>query len=96
MEYYDNKIQDAPLKDINKFRVTPWPGLQYCPIANADDPEVPFAEGIDHNEMVEEDLENRSFEDKRIQHLDFRNTSFSEAILKGALTAKKQEQQEDA
>jgi hypothetical protein len=56
MEYYENKIQDAPLKDINKFRVTPWPGLQYCPIADADDPEVPFAEGIDHNEMVEEDF----------------------------------------
>ena len=39
--------------------------------------------------MVEEDLERRTYEEKRVQHIDLHNVTFSDAILKGALSSKK-------
>lgn len=60
----------------------------HYPTYDQDDPEVPFIEGIDHNANLEEDLENRSFEDRKVQHIDLRNVTFADAIMTGALSAK--------
>lgn len=96
MQYYDTKIQDVPIKNINEFRVTPWSELQHYPTVDMDDPELPFAEGIDHNVMLEEGLENKTHpEDKRVQHINLHNVIFADAILKGALTARKKEDDND-
>ena len=95
MEFFDTKIQDVPVRNNNEFKVTPWSQLQHYPTVDMDDPEIPFAEGINHNTVLKEDLETRTQEDKRIQHLDFRNATFADAILRGALSSKKQEQREE-
>lgn len=96
-QYYDTKIQDVPVKNVNQFRVTPWFELQHYPTSDMDDIEAPFVEGINHSITIEEDLENRSFEDKRVQHINLHNVTFADAIRAGALSSKKQEQaqQED-
>lgn len=60
-----------------------------------DDIEAPFAQGIDHNAMIEESLETRTHEDKRIQTINLQNVIFADAILKGALSSKKQGQQKE-
>jgi hypothetical protein len=65
--YYDAKIQDLPIKNTNQFKVTPWSELQHYPTYDLDGIEAQFAEGIDHNVMLEESLETRTQEDKRIQ-----------------------------
>lgn len=57
--YYDTKIQDVPVKNVNQFRVTPWFELQHYPTSDINDIESPFVEGIDHNTMIEESLEYR-------------------------------------
>lgn len=93
--YHDTKIQDVPLKNTNEFKVTPWSELMHYPTYDEEDPNIPFIEGIDHNTMIEESLETRTQEDKRIQHLDLWNATFADAILKGALSSKKQEQREE-
>jgi hypothetical protein len=51
-EFYDTKIQDVPVKNINQFKATPWFELQHYPTSDEDDIELPFAEGIDHNTMI--------------------------------------------
>lgn len=89
--YYDTKIQDVPVKNTSEFRVTPWFELQHYPTYDLDDIETPFAEGIDHNTMIEEGLETRVQGDKRVQHINLHNVTFAVAILKGALTARKKE-----
>lgn len=47
------------------------------------------------NEKPEERLENRSYEDQRVQHLSFKNITFADAILKGVLTAKKKPEEDN-
>jgi hypothetical protein len=45
--------------------------------------------------MLEENLETRTQEDKRIQTINLHNVTFADAILAGALSSKKQEQREE-
>ncbi|MGH9982699.1 MAG: hypothetical protein ACRD8W_01935 [Nitrososphaeraceae archaeon] len=89
MEFFDTKIQDVPVKNTNEFKVTPWFELQHYPTIDSDDTEIPFIEGIDHNTMLEEDLESRAHEDKRVQHINLHNVTFADAIRAGALSAKR-------
>lgn len=71
--------------------------LQHYPTSDLDDIEAPFVEGIDHNSMLEEDLETRTHpEDKRIQTLNLYNVTFADAILAGALSANKRKKPDNA
>ena len=92
VEYYDPNLQSDPLKDTTDFKLTPHTDLMHYPTADRDNS---FFEAINLNEKPEERLENRSFEDQRVQHLNFKNNTFADAILKGALTAKKPEEDND-
>lgn len=93
--YYDTRIQGVPVKSTTRFKVVPWFELQHYPTTDMDDFEVPFAEGIDHNTIIEKGLETRSQEDNRIQTINLHNVTFADAILKGALSSKKQEHWEE-
>lgn len=86
MIYYDTRIQDTPLKDITDSQLRPYSDLMHYPTVDADD--FPVFESIDLNKQQEEELENRAYKEQRVQHLDFRNTDFATALLKGALSAK--------
>jgi hypothetical protein len=55
----------------------------HYPTMDADD--IPFVEAIDLNTQQEEGLENHAYEDRRVQHLDFKNVTFADALLRGAL-----------
>lgn len=90
-EFYDTKIQDVPVKNTNQFKATPWFELQHYPTTDEDDIEAPFVESIDHDAMLEESLETRVQENKRVQHINLHNVTFADAILKAALTARKKE-----
>ena len=73
VEYYDQKIQDVPIKDIKESRVKTFPELDHYPTAEEDDIFVPFIEGI--NPDQEEDYDQEGVElvsssyDNRIQHI---------------------------
>ena len=86
VEYYDPNLQSGPLKDTTDFKLTSHTDLMHYPTADLDDS---FFEAINLIEKPEEGLENRSYEDQRVQHLSFKNITFADAILKGVLTAKK-------
>lgn len=83
------------IKNTNESRVTPWAELQHSPTADADDTEIAWAKGINHNTMIEENPETRTYEDKRVQHINLHNVTFADAILAGALSSKKQKQQKE-
>lgn len=95
MEYYDTKIQDSVIKNKEDFKLAPYYGLRHYPTADADD--IPFVEAInlDDTEEEEEDLESRTFEDKRVQKIHVKG-SLADAILKGALTSKTSRKDDDS
>lgn len=86
VEYYDPNLQSDPLKDTTDFKLTPNIDLVHYPTADLDDS---FFEAINLNEKPEERLENRSYEDQRVQHIRLHNVTFTDAILQNALSAKK-------
>jgi hypothetical protein len=75
-QYYDTKIQDVPVKNISEFRVTLWSELQHYPTYDENDPNILFIEGIDHNTTIDESLETRVYEDKRVQTSTISQTLF--------------------
>ena len=70
-KFYDAKIQDIPIANNNKFRITPHHDINRYPKFDDDNPEVPFLKGI----RLDEQQEDPSIEilkqspDKRIQHI---------------------------
>jgi LSD1 subclass zinc finger protein len=92
LSHYDINIQDSPIKDPTDFKLTPYSSLRHYPVYDEDDPNTLFVEGIDLNNITEDDLESRSFEDKRVQHINLHNVTFADAILKGALSARKKQE----
>jgi len=87
-QFYDTKIQDLPIKDKEDFKLAPFYDLQHYP--QGDDENSPFFEAINPNDR-EENLETRTFEDKRVQKIHIKG-SFADAIVKGALTSKKNDE----
>lgn len=88
-------IQDTPIKDQRDFKLTPYSQLQHYPQYDENDPTLPFVEGIDLNRIVESDLETREHEDRRVQHINLHNVTFADAILKGALSARKKQDDDE-
>ena len=71
-QHYDTRIQDTPIKDKEDFKLTPYSDLRHYPVWDENDPNLPFVESInvdelageaDHVELV------KSTSDRRIQHI---------------------------
>jgi len=73
VEYYDQKIQDVPIKDLRESKVRTYAELEHYHQSDEDDIFVPFIEGINPDEQEDYDLEGvelvSSSADNRIQHL---------------------------
>jgi len=94
MEFYDTKIQDSVVKDKEDFKLAPYSGLQHYPVFDADDPNIPFVEGINLDDK-EDNPETRTYENQRIQRIHVKG-SFADAIIKGALTSKTSRKDDDS
>jgi DNA-directed RNA polymerase subunit RPC12/RpoP len=71
-QQYDPKIQDVPIKDLSTSKVRVWAELAHYPIYEENDPYLPFAEGIDMDDIVEEEKDIQlisSSPDLRIQKI---------------------------
>ena len=95
LSHYDLNIQDTPIKDQRDFKLTPYSQLQHYPQYDADDPTLPFVEGINLNKIVESDLETREHDERRIQHINLHNVSFADAILHSNVLSAKKKQEDD-
>jgi hypothetical protein len=74
-QQYDPKIQDVPIKDLSTSKVRVWAELAHYPTYEENDPYLPFAEGIDMDDIVEEEKDIQlisSSPDNRIQKLHVR------------------------
>jgi hypothetical protein len=93
VQYYDiTNLQDTPLKDIKDFQLTPYSQLQHYPVFDENDPNTLFVEGIHLDKLEkEEDLATRTYDNGRVQKINLHNVTFTDAILKGALTSKKKD-----
>lgn len=73
VQWYDTKIQDVPIKNLNESRVKVYPELDHYPTEDEDDVWLPFVQGIDLDH--EEDYDQEGVElissslDNRIQHI---------------------------
>jgi hypothetical protein len=94
LTYYDTKIQDTSLSDINDYKLVPFTDLQHYPVYDEHDPSLTFIEPINLYEIEADALESRQPDNQRIQTIHFKG-GLTEAIAKGALTSKSSRQQED-
>ena len=51
MEYYDTKIQDIPIANHNKFKITPHSEIWRYPKLDEDDTNIPFVKSIKLDEL---------------------------------------------
>jgi hypothetical protein len=92
-QFYDTRIQDTPLKNITEPELRPFADLMHYPTADSEN--VPFFEAINPDKQdAEEGLEQRIYQDPSVQTIHVKG-SFADAILKGAFSSKKQNQEED-
>ena len=78
----DTSLQDIPIKDPNQDRVKVYQELDNSPVFDDHDPMLPFAEGIEVDELAgeSEDIELvKTSADHRIQHIRVRGLP-SEAL----------------
>lgn len=88
VEYYDPNQQADPIKDPTDSKLIPYTDLLHYPTADAED--LASFEAIHPDKQEgEEGLENRSYEDQRVEHINLHNVTSADAILRGALTSKK-------
>lgn len=79
--------------DIKDFQLVPYTQRHYAP-SDPDDPNTPFVEAISLDiieEEEEEGLEIRTYNNGRVQKINLHNITFADAILNGALSAKKKD-----
>lgn len=69
MQYYDTKIQDVPIANNNKFRITPHYEINRYPKFDDEDINIPFVKAIDLDDQQDSNIEIlRQSADGRIQH----------------------------
>jgi hypothetical protein len=84
------------LKDIKDFQLAPYSQLQHYPVYDENDPNTPFVEGIHLDKLEEEEgIEIRTYDNARVQKINLHNVTFADAILKGALTARKKPEEDN-
>ncbi|MGA7368018.1 MAG: hypothetical protein WBX01_02740 [Nitrososphaeraceae archaeon] len=54
IQYYDTKIQDTPITNNNKFKVTPHSDISRYPKIDDEDTNIPFVKGVNLNLQEEE------------------------------------------
>jgi hypothetical protein len=92
VQYYDiTNLQDTPLKDIKDFQLVPYNDQRHYPEFDENDPTTPFVESISLDNIEEEEIETRTYDNGRVQHINLHNVTFADAILKGALSVKKRD-----
>lgn len=81
------------MKDIKDFQLVPYSAQRHYAPLDTDDPNTPFVESIplDKTDEDAEGLETRTNDNARVQKINLYNVTFADAFLKGALTAKKKE-----